>query len=99
MPLSGELSLAVSQASSTAKRRVQGDQHYDPEAKWYYTPNNCTRLFYGSKFNEDGYNLLSSYIIYRNGEGVQDPTNTTRTPCSEGVAAWTTCCTHSKYVI
>lgn len=99
MPLSGDLYMAVSQANTAAKNAVRGDQQYSPELKWYYVPNACTKLFYGSTYSQDGYQLLNGYITYRNGEGVRDPNNANRIPCNEGVSAWTTCCNHDKYVL
>ncbi|HEV7240619.1 MAG TPA: hypothetical protein VGQ36_15380 [Thermoanaerobaculia bacterium] len=99
MPLETVVAMAVNQANNTAKNKVRGDRRYDPEIKYYYTPNNCTRLFYGSSFSESGYELLNGYIRYRNGEAVSDPNQSTRIPCNEGIAAWTMCCEHGKYVL
>jgi hypothetical protein len=99
LPLNTELTMLVGRAANNAKTKLHGDRVNDPEmGKNIYVPNNCTRLFQGSKFNEDGYSLLNGFVSFRSGDGVYDPNNPTSVPCNEGRAAWTTCCTHSKYV-
>jgi hypothetical protein len=89
--LSGSLEPAVTEANYWATNYVKGDLMYDPELKWYYVPNNCSRLFYGSPFSQVGSDLLHSYIHYRYGQNATDPNNPSRIPCNEGLHAWTTC--------
>lgn len=93
----GELSYEVGSANSAAARKVHGDRVYDDlSGKYIYEPTPCTDLFYGSKFNEDGWSLLNYYISYRYGEGVRDSHGSV--PCASGAAAWTECCNYQKYV-
>ena len=99
MPLPAELLPIVDRARNTAKTKIHGERVYDPEfGKNIFVPNDCTKLFWGSQFSDDGYSLLNSYVVFREGSGVHDPNNPDSVPCSEGKAAWTTCCNFSKYV-
>lgn len=83
----------VANANQTAQVRVKGDK--DPYSN-FWLPDECTALFSNSPLGMNGYSLLNSYITYRHGEGVQDANG--KVPCSEGNAAWTSCCDHKKYV-
>jgi hypothetical protein len=95
-PLAGALLTAVDNANASAVRKTHGDRIFDEgSSTYYYVPNECSELFDGSEFNDNGSYLLRSYIQYRDGEGVESGG---RTPCSEGAAAWTTLGNHSKYV-
>lgn len=97
MPLSGELKAAVDRAVSSAKIKTRGQRTLDPETGWYtYAPTKCSELFEGSNFNNNGYSLLSNYVVFRSGEGVQDGNG--NVPCSGSASAWTTCCNNSPYV-
>jgi len=69
----------------------------DPDAsKYEFLPNTCADLFWGAPWSTNGQYLLHTYVAFRNGDGVTDPNG--HVPCSEGAAAWTTCCNHDKYI-
>ena len=96
-PLTPQLLMAVNNANISASKLVHGDRIFnDVTGKWEWTPTNCTDLFQGSKFNEQGWSLMQNYIEFRSGVGVQDASG--QVPCSNGAAAWTTCCQNTKYV-
>jgi hypothetical protein len=84
---------AVGRATTAAKNLLLGE--YDTELH-RYTDNECTNLFDGSKLGKSGHGLLTSYIVFRSGDGVRDAAQ--NIPCAGNVAAWTRCCSHSPYV-
>lgn len=92
MPLSGMTSMNVTNAHSTGKVLVAGDR--DPSSG-FWLPNECTALFNGNKMGVSARGIMD-YVKYRSGAGVADGNG--KVPCNGGVAAWTTCCTHSPYV-
>jgi len=92
MPLAGITLNNVTNAQNNAKVLVAGDR--DPDSG-FWIPNECTALFTGNKMNVSARGIMD-YVKYRSGTGVRDAAG--NTPCNGGVAAWTTCCTHSPYV-
>lgn len=92
MPLSGITLMNVNNAHNNAKILVAGD--YDPDSR-FWLPNECTALFNGNKMGVSARGIMD-YVVYRSGVGHQDASG--NVPCNGGVSAWTTCCTHTKYV-
>jgi hypothetical protein len=97
--LAGTLYQAVTNAQFQAKGLLRGTKQYTEDAKVYYTPNQCTQLFNGSPFSENGYSIMGEYVKFRNGEGYRDPRDPATIPCDSGIPAWTECCTHNPYVL
>jgi hypothetical protein len=97
MPLNTTTSQKVSSAKSEAINRLRGEHIVDDgTGKGTWVPTECTDLFLNSPLGKTGAQLLSNYIVFRDGTGLRDSAG--RTPCSEGAAAWTTCCTHDPVV-
>ena len=94
--LPSDKQMVVNQANGRAKFKVHGRRVLSDTGAYVYEPTACTMLFDGSPLNQDGYALLDSYITYRGGENLVSSDGTT--PCNEGAAAWTTCCSGARYV-
>ena len=98
MPLSGATLTNVSAAKSAAVTKLRGEKVTDegtPKGTWL--PTACTDLFLNSPLGIPGAQLLSNYIVFRDGTGVKDSSGVD--VCGTNtVAAWTTCCQHDPVV-
>lgn len=95
---SGGLGFAISKAKDLAWKRLRGDQNCCLAGKPYYTPSECTQLFFNNEMGRLGADLIQNYVNFRRGEGVKAPDGST--PCNNpGISAWTTCCNHDPDVL
>lgn len=98
MPLDSQTNFYVNGANGKAVTKTRGEKVTDagtPKGTW--VPTACTDLFLHSPLGKTGVELLSGYVVYRDGAGVVDGQGVNR--CASGsVAAWTTCCQHDPVV-
>ncbi|HEX7830041.1 MAG TPA: hypothetical protein VF787_10300 [Thermoanaerobaculia bacterium] len=102
MVLTPETNQKVSGAKTEGVKRLRGEQEFDEgTGKPIWIPTACSDLFANSPMSSGtnplpGAQLLSTYVIFRDGTGVKDKDNRDR--CAEGAAAWTTCCSHDPVI-